>query len=202
MSGYLARLTARAGGAPAAAGPRLPSRFEPGAFGAPADVAVAAAAPDASHQTHAGGNERRPAARADVRAAELVVASPPAAGRDPAAPAPVPTAGVAAPQVLTTSRADPRVGAEPAESALPRAPGAASRPAPLRVQSVPPPAAQARAPAQRDEASTPAPDVVHVTIGRVEVRATVAAPSTTPRAPRPSRDVERSLHDYLAGRTR
>ena len=28
MSGYLGRLAARAGGAPAAAGPRLPSRFE------------------------------------------------------------------------------------------------------------------------------------------------------------------------------
>ncbi len=51
MSGYLARLAARAGGASAAAGPRLPSRFEPGSgerstdAAPPASTATPPAAP-------------------------------------------------------------------------------------------------------------------------------------------------------------
>ena len=46
MTGYLARLAARAGGAPAAAGPRLPSRFESSGDGDPTGAGVSVAAVD------------------------------------------------------------------------------------------------------------------------------------------------------------
>jgi hypothetical protein len=43
-----------------------------------------------------------------------------------------------------------------------------------------------------------APDVVHVSIGRIDVRATVTSPATEVRA-QPPRPEALSLHDYLRG---
>ena len=58
--------------------------------------------------------------------------------------------------------------------------------------------------AHRDEAAAAVtqPDVVHVTIERIEVRATVAAAPPIARSAPQRRDTEKALHDYLAGRAR
>lgn len=204
MSGYLARLAARAGGAPAAAGPRLPSRFETDGESAVAD----AAAPPAS--------ATEPTARAvtarDAGSRTVIGADP------PVAPRAVREAADATPPART-GRETTLTGTEAREAAVsaiaqtgPAAERLLAQPpataAPPRVDATPPappaPAAAIIVAAARDAASVPRPDpdVVHVNIGRIDVRATVATPSPAPRAPQESRDAERSLHDYLAGRRR
>ncbi|KJL41944.1 hypothetical protein [Microbacterium trichothecenolyticum] len=215
MSGYLARLAARAGGAPAAAGPRLPSRFEPstgdGSTDAAAPPAIGTAA-EAPAQAGLPGPPRSTDARARVE--------PVARARDEgdrAIPAPShsddrgrPATGIA-PEAGTAKPAPERsaVGVHSERSDAP----AATTPltATARVEAMParraePPIAATPAvrASARDEASVPAaePDVVHVTIGRIEVRAGVTAPATAPRSARPARDPERTLHDYLSRRPR
>ena len=213
MSGYLARLAARAGGAPAAAGPRLPSRFEPSTgdgstdAAAPPTIATAAEVPA---QADLPGPPRNTDARA------LVEPVGPARGEgDRAIPSHRDDRGLPATRTASevgTAEPAPERSAVAVDSArsdtaaLPAPP-----PATPRVEAAPPrraepptvttPAACASA---RDEASVPVPepDVVHVTIGRIEVRATLAPPAAAPRSARPARDPERTLHDYLTGRPR
>ena len=217
MSGYLARLAARAGGAPAAAGPRLPSRFEPAGNDGSTDAATAAsvASPQvapANAETSAGArvgeahpdtpateSARAEGDRAAAPATDVADPRPEATGTDAGIPAAAPAppdgealgtgsghAAAPPPAAPVRTAAAPRVEAEPPRRA-------ASATAVTSVGAT-----------ARDEASVPSsePDVVHVTIGRVDVRATVTAPASPARSPRPSRDGERSLHDYLAGRPR
>jgi len=198
MSSYLARLAARAGGAPAAAGPRLPSRFEPSTTAGPTDAENPGTL---AHDRH--GPERRAETPADERApadarARLDVALPVPRDRSPhGAEAEAP-----APALPTNAPVHARPTAAPEGSALARPPATAA----LRVEAAPPPRAAARpaAAAHPDEAAaaTTQPDVVHVTIERIEVRATVAAAAPIARSAPQRRDTERSLHDYLAGKSR
>ena len=204
MSGYLARLAARASGAPAAAGPRLPSRFEPSSDDGPADPPPEAASPNAPTRDDVGIRVRGDAPRAVERTpaeprAELSVAddrSREARGAEGEAAAPAPL----------TNTTIGRGAAERGDRLPPERPLVAAAPVARRVEAVPAPraAASPTAAGHRDEApaTRPEPDVVHVTIGRVEVRAAVAAQTSASRAPRPPRDAEQALHDYLAGRTR
>jgi hypothetical protein len=126
-------------------------------------------------------------------------------GRDAARAESAVVAPVSASTALEASAA-----VQPDDPAVAHPPTPALSPAAPRVEATPPRRAQppaVTAPAvgasERDEASVPSsePDVVHVTIGRIEVRATVAPPAPA-RGARPARDPERSLHDYLAGRPR
>lgn len=225
MSGYLARLAARAGGAPAAAGPRLPSRFEPSAGSAPTNAAALVPPPPG---TLAHDDLRSPpqpgATRADERTAAIalkpagavaalkpadaVAALPPPDDRGREAHGAV--GEVAVPTLPTNAafRAPPAT-----ERRGPPPPATAVAAAAPRVEAAPPPRVEAPRPQHaaatvtpvQDRvaaSSAPEPDVVHVTIGRVEVRATVAAQTAAARVPRPPRDAERALHDYLAGRAR
>ncbi len=200
MNGYLARLAARAGGAPAAAGPRLPSRFEASTPDGPTDAETPGTL---AHDRHRP--ERRAATRADERAPadertpEIAVAAIPL----PADRGSHSTEAEIAPPALSSKAAHEGPPApEHAGSPLPDAPATAA----LRVEAAPPPRVAARpaAAAHRDEeaAATPQPDVVHVTIERIEVRATVAPPAAISLSAPQRRDTERSLHDYLAGKSR
>ncbi|MDR7186723.1 hypothetical protein J2X85_003780 [Microbacterium trichothecenolyticum] len=214
MSGYLARLAARAGGAPAAAGPRLPSRFEPMSGEGSTD---AAAPPPIATAAHAPARAELPGPPAKSDAPVRLEPAGPARGEDDRAiAAPSDRAGRSgaagtAPEFVTAEPTPERgtldVDAEPSDAAA--APALA--PAAPRVEAAPPRRAEpltATTPAvrasTRDEASAPVPepDVVHVTIGRIEVRATLAPPAAAPRSARPARDPERTLHDYLTGRPR
>jgi hypothetical protein len=111
-----------------------------------------------------------------------------------------------------TDRAGDRRPSEDRHDA-PEAPDRAGPRAVVSARPVERPADSARGPAQGSPAATaPAtrhplgrpsePDVVHVSIGRVEVRATLAAPRPEqPTARTPSRgDSTVSLEDYLKGR--
>jgi hypothetical protein len=72
----------------------------------------------------------------------------------------------------------------------------------LRAITRPSAPALARVPRTEPSPRTPAEEadtVVHVTIGRIDVRAIMTAPANP--APRPQR-ARRSLDDYLAGRRR
>jgi hypothetical protein len=204
VSGYLARLAARAGGVPAAAGPRLPSRFEPSTDDVRADAAAGVASPDTAVREELGIAVRSDVTRADGRrprdaGAELSVPADRARERRGA------EVETAAPATSTNARIEAGGALERGDS-LHEPRTAAVAATPLRVEAVPPPRAAASpiAVTPREEASAapPEPDVVHVSIGRIEVRATVAPQTSAPRVPRPPRDTERALHDYLAGRTR
>ena len=221
MSGYLARLAARGGGAPAAAGPRLPSRFEPSTIDTrptgptgPEQATAPVPSPDTLVRDGRRSSVQLAATRADERAAaatrtsgDAVAALPipadrgrQAHGAEAQASVPALPTSAAFEARRTTERGDPVRRAT--EDVGPPPPATAVAAASPRVDAapLPEPAGATTAVPARDAASrAPEPDVVHVTIGRVEVRATIAA--QTP-APRPPRDAERALHDYLAGRTR
>jgi len=252
MTGYLARLAARAGGEPSAAAPRLPSRFEPvggPAAGAGAPGGAVRAVPLASRRT---GADELPVAPGAIRAASIhrarpddVARSGPAEDRGArratsservASAEPFPAVAVAA-TVSASPRSSDRavpaareVGAASTASAVaPAGPSLADARAPdlgaapgLPPRAAPglPPRAEASprplpAPAPThshpgDRSSTGGaerddrPDVVHVTIDRVEVRATIAAPATARTASDDSArlDPSVSLHEYLSGRSR
>ncbi|WP_243073641.1 hypothetical protein [Microbacterium sp. SS28] len=194
MSGYLARLAARAAGAPAQAGPRLPSRFEAADSAASTDAASPVPTAETPLRT-----EQRPAPR-QARAAprgEPAAAVPPAAHE-----LPTQRRTDAAPPIAATETAAPgRPAAAPEPTAAPLTSRSEGVP---RVQAAPAPraAVHASTPTRAEASVAPSEaDVVHVTIDRVEVRAMLAAP-TAARPTRPARDAERSLHDYLAGRGR
>jgi hypothetical protein len=194
MTGYLARLAARASGSPAAATPRLPSRFEAGG-------AVDATAP---------------------ATVETVVAAPRPAGAEPVAAATAPEPRMAPPRprerfgtpdeiptettiVVDSSHARAAASTLPdsiAESTRADRPHGDEPRAVRPVAAVVLPAATAFTVASEQQRSDGAaePDVVHVSIGRIDVRATVAAPvpEVRPRQPAPQRETL-SLHDYLRG---
>ncbi len=100
-------------------------------------------------------------------------------------------------EIIPSGQPPPRSPAPPPEQASRREPPARQNPAPL----APAPASRRAAISQRaTPAPAPAPEpVVHVTIGRVEVRA-VQAPASKPTA-RP-REPRMGLDDYLARRER
>jgi hypothetical protein len=198
MSGYLARLAARAGGAPAAAGPRLPSLFEPSTTDGSTDAETPGTLAHDRHSPEVGAetlvDERAPA---DTHA-RAVAALPVPADRTPRGA----EAEAAAPALPTNAPVHTRPTPSPEGSALAHPPATAA----LRVEAAPPPRAAARpaTAAHRDEAAAAVtqPDVVHVTIERIEVRATVAAAPPIARSTPQRRETERSLHDYLAGKSR
>ncbi len=73
---------------------------------------------------------------------------------------------------------------------------------PIRLRSARPADGRA-APGRRSPTAVPSePDVVHVHIGRVEVRAIVPAPEPSRPAPRPARPAPLSLDRYLSGERR
>jgi hypothetical protein len=224
MTGYLARMAARAVTGEGTAAPRLPSRFElptgapeqvdgtgvtlpavgPGRI--PLERAERSGPPQIDSGSTARSNGARQASpRPDdgSRRAEQV-----ATGRRPGP--------VARPAVGDVSRADERprrvIGQtpelQPAQLADLDAVGSATRIVVDSHVSLPHAAGVVRAMPTGGIDKPPtsgvaaAEQVVTITIGRVDVRASVAAP---PTAPAPVRDKEAgaeplSLHDYLHGR--
>lgn len=202
---YLERLLARTGVLPAttpAAAPRLPSWFEPevaGPDGQPqpepvrADpVAVPALDPP----------------QVPTAAAPSPVASPTDRPLPPTAP---PVVDRAEPAPVTTTAAPPLRDAAPPQPARLPEPAVTARAQADPVPATPVPASPVPAPADPDRTAPrqpPAPDVVQVTIGRIEVRATIAPPRPAAPAPPPApvRSTDRpdeqvlSLADYLHGK--
>jgi hypothetical protein len=84
----------------------------------------------------------------------------------------------------------------------PRRAAATPRPAPAPTPAPPTPDAGGGRTAGRS-GHDDRPDVVRVTIDRVEVRATIATPPAAPAvADAARREPSLSLHDYLSGRSR
>jgi hypothetical protein len=226
MSGYLERLAARAAGAPSAAGPRLPSHFEQG--GAGSGLGMQQAVPPGGGRANApeyrpDESGRMPRSRSEEPAHEADdtsgTGSTATRAREPDSQ---PVSPVREKPAARTSATAPRATTpEPAESPSRRGSRGrrsdrlvdvssgeriivAARPAeqgaPGRTGTSGP-AEGSRQSRQSPSGTTPAaPDVVHVSIGRVEVRATLEAPPEA-SAPAPSRrEPAVSLQDYLDGR--
>lgn len=218
MNDHLHRLVARHA-VPARLRPRSVSRFEDGLDGAPVtlqDETTVAARPATARPAAALGAEEAPAgtpvtpsppasgrAIAGVRAGRTHAVSDPrpaqagvrsASGAATAQPASVDQAGdersTPAPPATTHHRL--RAIAAPAIERPGRRASVTSRlpawPAIVLRRSI--------APIERE------PDVVHVQIGRVEVRAVVAGDAPKPRAPAPAGPAPLSLGDYLGGERR
>jgi hypothetical protein len=227
VTGYLERLAARASGAPAAVVPRLPSRFEgsPESNGDTAEEleAVAQARPfdetattvaetrtsvpvgmrhpsmpqESSERTESADDRPLSTIRAtpsdDRGASAETTAQDPALSRLklPVASAALPRKGSGYPAAAIRAI----VPAKPASSGLDeskRATASSSGQNPLEAVG------------RRDGSAASAPDIVHVSIGRVEVRASLTPTPTPTAALRPaggeSPDGTSSLHDYLRGR--
>ena len=210
MTGYLERLAARATGFPAAAAPRPRAWFEDSV-----GEAEPLERPTVDSLMPAVGTR----ARQDLGTTVSAPAGSPARAHPPVDRA----AGPAAPPVRSLEERTPRPatatalqpspdGVEEPAGDLTARPSA--RPADALARTAPPPLPVAARPARTEaptggatpetgtapiEASGP-PDTIHVTIGRVEVRATVApsTPAPQPRTAAPERPVL-SLHDYLRG---
>jgi hypothetical protein len=215
VSDLISRLAARAAGTAAAAHPRVPARFEGPAgpwFGVAEAGEFAArslAGPPSDRRTspapaNARGRDtgRRPSGPSRVGSAsaepavpmEAVAATPP---------------GATAERLRKVERVSERDGRRAELSAVP--PSAATQvsvrawpvvPAvPISATRLEPGSA---APVGSAESRPSAEPVVQISIGRVEVRATLAAPVPAPR-PGPadrSRQPSLTLHDYLRGRRR
>jgi hypothetical protein len=220
MSGYLARLAARGGGAPSAAGPRLPSRFEPSTIDAPTQGTAPGPSPVTPARDGWQSSTELGATRADegeaaaMRTPADALAALPipaerrreAQGTDAEHTVPALPTNAAFGERRATEHGVPTPLATVVATAARRLDPAPPPRAPApRVDAAPPPesaGAITAVPAREAASSAPEPDVVHVTIGRVEVRATIAAQTAAPHAPRPPRDTERDLHDYLTGSAR
>lgn len=229
MSGLLARLAARAAGATGAtpsALPQLPARFEPAvvSVAAPTDLETPAMheAPSAEHPTAWSRDEVRPPPQRPGRrlaGRRLPVESSTEQGDlVPVAwtgPTPAPAATHAALRAAESS-AEPVAG-HPTEARGPATePGSAGRegqpeaqPHPATTVTAVPAVAAKPVPTLRSEdhevpREPSSETVVRISIGRVDVRANVAAPSPPPRpaaavnekAPEPALQ----LHDYLRGK--
>lgn len=221
MTGFLGRIAARASGREAGISPRVPSRFEGVERSEPVAVEQAAEIPatppeptrpmvtTAGRQAmpRVGTQPERPAASPRVAADDGVEARPAEPVRVAVPPEPR-RREPASMEEAGSSRGRP---AEPARAtAQPSPPPAPAAPDLLVV-----PAAPAAALARNDalvpaagpvaaDTSPREPDVVHVSIGRVDVRGSVAAPRQP--APRqqtrqaaPSSSARLSLQDYLRG---
>jgi hypothetical protein len=225
VSGYLDRLAARASGAPAAVAPRLPSRFEDSAPSNQVTVEdVEAVTPTRTSGEAAalvsdrraivpvgmrppGTPELRPeraestgdrprgdilrATRGDHRGAAAAAAQDPTPNR---LELPVTSAPLSPKDSdLPTAAIRAIVPVNPAASGVDE-----SRPA--TAVSTPP--GPVDAVGRRDRSAVSAPDVVHVSIGRVEVRASLTPAPAAPLRPARSESTDgtSSLHDYLQGR--
>ena len=212
MSDYLSRLVARSTGAADVVRPETASLFEP-RDAAPqqllAEVDVEATRPPRISSTET----RAPAAEADDPAAIRADDPPPApadrAWRDPGTPpveeAPAP-ALASIPEPVEPAETDASTEAERTAATLVRAelrePRSASAPAESRVSG---PAAAAPGTLSMLPPFSPAPGpdeppVVHVTIGRVDVRAVQSAPPAPPSPARdrePEADPRQTLGEYL-----
>jgi hypothetical protein len=210
-AGYLERLASRAAGAPAVAGPRLPALFEAAGDPTGFDVVEQTRPQPTRPQVPAArpADPDGPVARPDparTAAPERpvpAIATAQVTAENPSlpVPAPVPT--------LPTTVVGPRLPTDPAPppgTALTRPDLTGDRVLVVAVPAPPRPgpdpragdaasvAAHAGAPAPHQ---TSAPELIRVTIGRVDVRASVAMPPPAPE--RPARADRPSLHDYLRG---
>jgi hypothetical protein len=222
--GFLGRMAARATGAAPAVSPRLLSRFELGE-GEAADAseevvgrtrARAPAAPPPTPMVAAPVRISEPTVEPPrVRAAESTPsATEPAAAQPPTVTTPVPPPPSRAAQPLSLPAIDLSRELVPAaeaaarsEEVLDRRPVApvivAAIPVPQRADTLAtlPPAADR--PGAGEPVAPNAPDVVHISIGRVEVRATVARPAPAAAAVQPANqpaEAALSLGDYLRGK--
>lgn len=207
MSGYLSRLAARAAGAPAAAAPRLPSLFESGVGSGRVVEGAATAAVEASAPAASAG---KPASTTDTGHAGTAPGVPACAAFD-ARPMPSQERAAAAARDFAGA-VTPQPASDPARGAEPRHPESdpetserAKEPANAAAEAVgvhvASPVALPRMPLSpaRSAERGGSPEVVHVTIGRVDVRASVTAQPTAARPhPAEARD-GLSLHDYLRG---
>lgn len=217
---YLARMLTRAGviAQPdvASAAPRLPSWFEPvveDTAGLPEVEAVDVDTSPAAEGPIPGAPAESPE-RAKARETRAVEAGrqtrQPSPAAAPVAPAPTSVRSPVEAAAATARREAPAALAQQQPESQPRVRAAATEPeAASRATSAPPPATPAEplrppaAPAPAAQHPAPAPEIVHVTIGRVEVRATIAAPPPTPpsRAEQPVQGPPvLSLADFLGGK--
>jgi len=218
VTGWLARLAARAGGAEAGGTPRLPARFDPaereqtGQFEETVEVRLPSTLRAAA--TAVGPDPKLPPRDAGVTSTATTGApdsrKPPArARRPPGTRALIRSAGAAPQPIVDLPPPDPGRPAEPSAIAArllaaatthrPRTPG------PALVPATPAPAGPApwvAPPGHAAPTSPPrtGPDVVHVTIGRVEVRSPAPVPPPVePTTDRPAGGEPVSLSDYLRG---
>ena len=219
MSSYLERLVGRHGG-PAAVRARVVSRFEGDLVGRPVGgdtsapegppsaIATASSMETAAHPRadrcrgihgSRGAGDRAIGHRHGARRQQM--------GRDrPVAAEPsMPSPATDAPRPERTD--DPSGPARHDAPARTRGPeGTTVVPVTIRRADPPPigtPADGRAAPSRRSPTAVPSePDVVHVHIGRVEVRAIVPAPEPSRPARRPARPAPLSLDRYLSGERR
>jgi hypothetical protein len=215
VSGYLERLVGRHVEPPAVR-PRAVSRFEGNLVGG--TVVPEGASPDVRPATTTATSTQSdsPLGRSGDESIARP-ATPPIGRPNPPASVPVDVPLRAAAATTTDARRaafasppqrtdDPptRSRDEAARAATPESPTVS----PVAIRRADPPEVTANpavavTPARRSAPlAPPEPDVVHVHIGRVEVRA-VVPPKETPRAtPRPARAAPLSLDRYLAGERR
>jgi hypothetical protein len=211
MSGFLSRLAARTGGAPVGITPRVPSLF-----GHTEDLRSTTSFASESTSTgpdrHGDGSGLRgasaepPTSPMSVRRTRLPQHLVDSMPRDPMGRRPenhhetVPRRVVGTAQVSTVAASSPRAETDHAQSPL--------RPQPILPQVPAVPALPASVPPRLDlTAAEPAretdrgPDVVHISIGRVEVVAAAPAPvAVRPAKSRPDSSAPTlSLADYLRG---
>jgi hypothetical protein len=211
VTGYLGRLVARASGIAGAVVPRVPFRFEIGEQAASEQAASESGAPSLSLIARAPAR-----AHPSGRRSFLTIQGPQAGPPAPRQSMPPARATELRPLAQTVfaqeSSANPlperqarvparRQAAERTTAALPAVPSSARLPA---VPAVPVLAARMASPALRRESGSDErpsqPDVVVVSIGRVDVRPS-KPPSIPERAPerRPVDPKRLSLQDYLRG---
>jgi hypothetical protein len=246
VTGFLARMAARAAGGAPAVSPRVPARFEPVAAIAPPEETLTVAAPSATPKPMATPSatpipmatpNATPAYDDPVAASSQRRREEPAQTTDPPpmsppprdAQAPAPGGGSAAatglvvgpPAGTPTTAASMRMPPtptprEPSDPVL-TAPGeepSQVRPRPPAVVTATPtpqvadllatlPTGDGSRRQERIARTASAPNVVHVSIGRVDVRATIASQAPAPPPTQPSNHPSEealSLHDYLLGR--
>jgi len=220
MTGFLGRMAARASGREPGITPRVPSRFEGAdraepvaadgsstevAATSPVPVRPAAAPPRAEAvsgpPTEAAHRDPPPVMSPEGTAAAALPAPAPVRAEAPPAspPADPPSVEDVGPPRTRPREAPPKATSQPRSApdllVVPAAPAAALSSAAALVPAPGPVTA---------DASPREPDVVHVSIGRVDVRATVApphrpAPPEQARPPVRSPSERLSLHDYLRG---
>ncbi len=220
MTGFLARMAARAAGSGTAAAPRLPSRFEapslPGtdAEGAPGAAAAASAGVPASgvgplatdpaeapvpapSRPRRAGETERVAGRHAAPAAIPPLGRPSEGAAERASLAPVAGTPATPPAPPHDVRASASASQSPGEPARDRVVVVA-----LPAAPAPPPRPAAAPDAAGDHLTEPGrgPDVVHVTIGRIDVRAAVAQPAPRPAPAPTAAPTTLPLADYLRGR--
>jgi hypothetical protein len=229
VSGYLDRLAARAAGTPATAAPRVPALFEvlPGSVagvgpdlraGAGVGFEVVDAAAESARPVFAAdsGHDEAPRARpqaghpdADPERSAGVLDPGPGAAADSATVHPALTGdpGPESPPSRVPAVVAGTGAVTDAVTPIPATPIAAPphdavQTGRVAVGRVPASPSHVRDPVAQKPAAPAGPDVVHVTIGRVDVRATVLAPPA-PAPAAPPREAPVALHDYLArGRSR